>query len=262
MSDEALRVVDELAAALASARGAVAFTGAGISTESGIADFRSPGGVWSRYQPVPYDEFLASHEARRRFWAARREMYETLKTARPNAGHYALARLEALGRLRAVITQNIDELHQQAGSRRVLELHGTARKVACVSCEQTYPSEEIHRRVVAGDEAPTCDACGGWLKSGTVSFGQPLPMDVWRESDRLARECDLFLAIGSSLQVQPAASLPVVAKRHGARLAIVTASETPLDDFADYLIRRPIGETFERIMGRVGPSTTGVEPRT
>ncbi|MFO0971916.1 MAG: Sir2 family NAD-dependent protein deacetylase [Phycisphaerae bacterium] len=245
MSDAALaRLID-----FARSNRTVAFTGAGISTESGIADFRSPGGVWSRHQPIPIDDFLASHDARRRFWAARREMYDTFVAARPNAGHHALARLESAGRLEAVITQNIDELHQLAGSRRVLELHGTARHVLCLDCQRRYPAGDIQARLVAGEEVPTCDACGGWLKSATVSFGQALPADVLNESFRLAQECELFLAIGSSLVVQPASLLPAAAQQAGARLVILTRSETPLDAVADVVIHASIGETLAALVG-------------
>jgi NAD-dependent deacetylase len=239
--------IRELVGMLSVARCAVAMTGAGISTESGIPDFRSPGGIWSRYQPVTIQEFMASHEARRRYWLIRKESYDGFIAARPNAGHVALARLEATGRLAAVITQNIDELHQMAGSRRVLELHGTARKVICLSCDRRYTAEEIQPRLLAGEEVPTCD-CGGWLKSATVSFGQALPVDVLSEAMRLSRECDVFLAIGSSLVVEPAASLPRIAVDRGARLAIITLSETPLDDAAEIVVRQPIGETFERVL--------------
>ncbi len=253
-----LHQIEPLTEKIRIASRAVAFTGAGISTESGIPDFRSPGGVWSKYQPVPFDEFVASQEARRRFWRMRREAYDAFAGARPNEGHRALANLEAAGRLAAVITQNIDGLHQQAGSRRVLELHGTAREVACLDCARRYRDSEIQQRLVGGVDVPTCDECGGWLKSATVSFGQVLPADVLAESARLARESDLFLVIGSSLVVQPAASLPVLARDAGAVLAIVNRDPTPLDDAADFVIRAPIGETFARIMRLL--QTDGARP--
>lgn len=245
---ESTQAIESLSRTWSAAGCVVAFTGAGMSTESGIPDFRSPGGVWSRYQPVTIQEFLASHDARKRFWQIRRESYDEFVAARPNAGHLALARLEERGRLAAVITQNIDELHQLAGSRRVLELHGTARRVVCLSCDRRYTAEEIQRRLVTSEEAPVCDSCGGWLKSATVSFGQALPEDVLAESVKLARQCDLFVAIGSSLVVEPAASLPRIARSRGARLAIITRSDTPLDPMADWVIHRSIGETFERLM--------------
>jgi len=241
--DDAL---DRLSDLLKSSRRAVAFTGAGISTESGIPDFRSPGGVWSRYQPVTIQDFLANQEARRTFWKIRKESYEDFVAARPNAGHSALARLESAGRLVAIITQNIDELHQLAGSLSVLELHGTARQVLCLACGKRWPAAEIQKLLMEGIEVPTCDACGGWLKSATVSFGQALPAGVLAEATRLAKQCDLFLSLGSSLVVQPAALLPVVAKQSGATLVIVNNSETPLDEIADLVIRGPIGDTLAR----------------
>jgi NAD-dependent deacetylase len=240
-----------LADALQSARVAVAFTGAGISTESGIADFRSPGGVWSRHQPVMFDDFVNDASERRRFWQIRKETIPGMLAARPNAGHLALARLEEMGRLRGVITQNIDELHQRAGSRNVLELHGTAMKVHCLSCDKRWPCEEIQRRLEAGEEDFTCDDCGGLLKSMTISFGQAMPAEALLEASQWARDCDLFLAMGSSLVVHPAATLPVMARGRGARLIIINREPTPLDDLADPVICAPIGETLSAVMRRI-----------
>lgn len=222
----------------------VAFSGAGISTESGIPDFRSPGGVWSRHTPVMYQDFLSDPEERRRYWQIRKESIPSFLTAEPNAGHLALAKLEAQGRLVAVITQNIDELHQRAGSRRVLEVHGTAMKVHCLSCDKRYSCEDIQARLEAGEEDICCDDCAGIVKSMTVSFGQELPVDVWMESEQLSRQCDLFLALGSSLVVHPAAGLPEKAKRYGAKLVIINRDPTPLDDLADLVINDSIGETL------------------
>ncbi len=240
--------IGRLADLIRSSKHAIAFTGAGISTESGIPDFRSPGGLWSRYRPVTIQDFVASHEARQTFWKIRRESYADFVAARPNAGHIAIARLESTGPIAAVITQNIDELHQQAGSKRVLELHGTARHVLCLSCDKRWPAADIQKRVVAGEDVPTCDECGGWLKSATVSFGQQLPADVLAEAAHLAKSCDLFLAIGSSLTVQPAAMLPVYAHQAGAKLVIINQTETPLDDLAELIINQPIGPTFETVL--------------
>src|SRR5262245_15391568 len=169
-------------ALLRQARRIVAFTGAGVSTASGIPDFRSPGGVWSRYRPVPYDEFLASDEGRRRYWAYKRETHAAFAGARPNAAHRALVALERDGRLLAVVTQNIDGLHQDAGSARVVEVHGTNRRLECVQCGRTGPVEEAMR--AAG--VPTCEACGGWVKPATVSFGQDLRQEVLAEAFQLA----------------------------------------------------------------------------
>jgi len=244
--------VDSLAAWLAAAQAGVAFTGAGISTESGIPDFRSPGGVWTRHKPVLYDEFVQSREARTRFWRARMEMYREFAAARPNDGHRALARLESLGRIAAVLTQNIDGLHQIAGSRNVIELHGTARIVACIGCKKEWQPEIVHARIESGEDAPDCEACGAPLKSKTISFGQAMPEAEMAEAVRLATSCDLFIAVGSSLVVEPAASLPRLAKRYGAKLAIVNREATPLDTVADLVIRAPIGEALRMVVDRTG----------
>jgi len=247
-----VRSVQQLVDWLRETKRGVAFTGAGISTESGIADFRSPGGLWSRHTPVMFQDFLADPAERRRFWQIRREMIPAFLAARPNAGHVALARLEKMGRLAAVITQNIDELHQRAGSRRVLEIHGTAMKVHCLSCDKRWPADEIQVRLEAGEDQLLCDECGGLLKSMTVSFGQELPPAIWLESMQLARDSDLFLAMGSSLVVYPAASLPEAAKRYGARLVIINREPTPMDASADLVIHGSIGATMEVVMQRLG----------
>lgn len=241
-----MELADQLAGWLRDARHAVAFTGAGISTESGIPDFRSPGGVWSRTKPVYWEEFLASRAARVRYWKFRLEAYRDFRDAMPNDGHLALSRLEAAGRLAGVITQNIDGLHQLAGSRRVIELHGTARVVACISCGREWTPEEVHARIERGDEAPDCDDCGAPLKSRTISFGQPMPVREMEEAVALADASDLFIAIGSSLVVEPAASIPARAKANGSRLVIINRDATPLDDAADMVIRTPIGDTLRR----------------
>ncbi len=222
----------------------VAFTGAGVSTASGVPDFRSPGGLWSRYQPVTIQEFVRSAEARRRYWAYKRESYVDFVGARPNDAHHALARLEADGRLVALITQNIDGLHQEAGSRKVLELHGTNRRVVCLDCGVRQPADDVQRRLREGCEVPECEECGGMLKADTVSFGQALPDDLLRESFRLAEECDLMLVLGSSLLVQPAASIPQAAVAAGASLVIVNREATPLDAAATVVLH---GEV-ERIL--------------
>ena len=235
-----------LAEMIRQAEKVVAFTGAGISTESGIADFRSPGGVWSRHQPVLFEDFIRDAEERRRFWRMRRELLPTMLKAQPNQGHRALAALESRGRLLAVITQNIDELHQKAGSRRVVEIHGTAMKVHCLDCDNRWPADEFQTRLDAGEEDFTCDLCGGLLKSMTVSFGQGIPPAVWQEAAALSKSCDLFLAIGSSLVVQPAAALPEAARRHSARLVVINRETTPLDSQANLVIHAPIGETLDR----------------
>ncbi len=242
----------QLAAWLSDTTTGVAFTGAGISTESGIADFRSPGGVWSRHQPVMYQDFLSDEAERRRYWEIRKESVPEFLAAKPNAGHVALAQLEDRGHLSAVITQNIDELHQRAGSRRVLEVHGTAMRVHCLSCDKRYLCEEIQVRLEAGDLEPRCDDCEGILKSMTVSFGEDLPAQVWAESVELAGACDLFLALGSSLVVYPAAGLPETAVRNGAKLVIINRDPTPMDPSAALVIHGPIGEAMTAVMAAIG----------
>jgi NAD-dependent deacetylase len=227
---------------LGASRCTVAFTGAGVSTASGVPDFRSPGGIWSRYQPVTIQEFVASEEARRRYWRYKKETYGDFAAARPNPAHHALARLEREGRLASVVTQNIDGLHQEAGSRAVLELHGTNRRVSCLACGGSYPAALIQDRLVAGCEVPACDACGGILKAATVSFGQALPAEVLAEAWRLATACDLLLVLGSSLVVQPAAALPAAAAEAGALVVIVNREATPLDGLAAHVLRGAVEE--------------------
>ena len=235
-------MLEEARRVLASSRTTVAFTGAGVSTASGVPDFRSPGGIWSRYQPVTIQQFLASEDARRSYWRYKKETYGDFAAARPNAAHQALARLEGDGRLAAVITQNIDGLHQEAGSRAVLELHGTNRRVCCLSCGQSYPAALIQARLLAGCEVPSCDGCGGILKAATVSFGQALPRDVLADAWRLATACDVFLVLGSSLVVQPAAALPEAAAAAGAAVVIVNREPTPLDSLAAHVLRGAVEE--------------------
>jgi NAD-dependent deacetylase len=238
---------EQVARWLASARSAVVLTGAGISTESGIPDFRSPGGVWSKYRTVYFDEFLESAESRHEYWRQKCEMHREFRDAQPNAGRQALARWEAAGRIRGVITQNIDGLHQMAGSREVLELHGTARQAACLDCVARYDINPLVESFLGNDRVPECPACGGQLKHATISFGQQLPENVLMEANRWASKADLMLAIGSSLVVTPAAILPRTAKVHGARLAIINRDPTPLDDCADAILRGSIGELLTEI---------------
>jgi NAD-dependent deacetylase len=242
------KFVEKIAQLILDSQKAIAFTGAGISTESGIADFRSPGGIWSRYQPVYYRDFLNSEDARRQYWTMKKEGYYELKMAKPNDGHLALARLEEEGKIVGVITQNIDGLHQDAGSRRVLELHGTSRSCLCLECDARFDPDDIQKRLEAGVEIPLCDHCGGIVKSATISFGQPLPADVLAEAFDLSMNTDLVLALGSSLVVEPAASIPLQAKNNGAHLVIINNTETSLDRLADVVIHEPIGETLKQVM--------------
>ncbi|MHC5110391.1 MAG: SIR2 family NAD-dependent protein deacylase [Planctomycetota bacterium] len=236
------------------ARRGVAFTGAGISTESGIPDFRSPGGVWSREKPVMYDDFMSDRSERVRYWKMREEIYKDTLNAKPNEGHLALAELQRRGHLCGVITQNIDGLHQDAGSDPVIELHGTNRIVACQHCGQEWKPEVILARIDAGDDAPVCEACGGPIKSKTISFGQAMPRQEMEAALDLAVNADLLLAMGSSLVVEPAASFPRYAKQAGATLVIVNNTATPLDDQADLVVREPIGETMRRVLQQLGES--------
>ena len=246
MADDNQRI-DFIASWLNHAERVVAFTGAGISTESGIPDFRSPGGVWATSRPVYFDEFLASPDARYEYWRQKAIAHRDFQASRPNAGHCVLSRWEAAERLEAVITQNIDGLHQDAGSQNVLELHGTARFVSCLQCHARFDADSMVKRFEADDAVPPCPDCDGLLKHATVSFGQQLPSDVLDEACRLSRGADVFLAIGSSLVVEPAASLPRLARQHGARLVIVNRDATPLDDIADMVLHEPIGESMTRI---------------
>ncbi len=226
---------------LAAARSAVVITGAGISTESGIPDFRSPGGVWSKYRTVYFDEFMRSAAARHEYWRQKCEAHREFASAEPNVGHRVLAKWERAGRLRGVVTQNIDGLHQIAGSRRVLELHGTAREALCLDCGVRLPIDPLVDQFLAESRVPECPECGGRLKHATISFGQALPADVLEEAARWCEEADLMLAVGSSLVVTPAAGLPRLAKETGARLVIVNRDPTPLDRAADAVLRDSIG---------------------
>lgn len=231
--------LDTLAGMIASARRILAFTGAGISTESGIPDFRSPGGVWDRYAPIRYQDFLRDAESRRETWRRGLHTYPVVAGAQPNAAHLALVELERRGRLAAVVTQNIDGLHQKAGHdpNVVVELHGNAHRVRCIECGAGFEREQIHQRVVAGEEEPPCAVCGGTLKPSTVSFGEPMPVEAMRRAESEARACDLCLVIGSSLVVYPAAAVPEYAIQAGAPLAIVNATPTHLDDAAAAVLR-------------------------
>jgi NAD-dependent deacetylase len=236
---------------LRGARHPVALTGAGLSTESGIPDFRSPGGVWERFRPVEYAEFLASHEARKEHWRYKRATVPAMLAAEPNAAHHALAQLEAAGRLQGVITQNIDALHQRAGSCRVLELHGTNLEAVCLRCEARSPIGDALAALDAGEEVPRCARCGGWLKPATVSFGQALPADVLGEATELAQRSDAFLALGSSLLVTPAASLAGLAKQSGGALIIINLTETPYDRVADAVVHERIVAVLAQIAAAV-----------
>ena len=242
----------QLADWIKESRNIVVFTGAGISTESGIPDFRSPGGIWSRFDPseLTYQNFVASPAIRRKFWEFYRENWKESSGAQPNSAHRAVAALERQGKLTAVITQNIDRLHQAAGNSpaKVLELHGTMWEVRCLSCNFYYPWKEIYNLLEEGKEVGNCHQCGGLLKPATVSFGQSLPAETLREAQRCSMDCDLFICIGSSLVVYPAAQLPETAKNSGAKLVIINRERTPLDGIADLNIRGEAGEIMTGLL--------------
>ncbi len=232
---------------LADAKSAVAFTGAGISTESGIPDFRSPGGVWATSQPVYFDDFVRSADARAEYWRQKSESHGDFFNSQPNIAHQGLAEWESQGRLRGVITQNIDGLHQVAGNKSVLELHGTARFVSCLDCQWRIDANPMVEQFQQTGEVPNCPECGGLLKHATVSFGQSLPSDVLQTAMQWSRECDVFLVMGSSLVVEPAASLPALAAQNGAHLAIINRDPTPLDAIADLVVNAALGETIAAV---------------
>jgi NAD-dependent deacetylase len=230
----------------------IVFTGAGISTESGIPDYRSQGGIWDKFRPVYFDEFMSSRDAREEYWRRWKELYTGITRAEPNAGHVAIAKLDRMGLLNAVITQNIDGLHQASGlaDEKIIELHGNTRRIRCMTCRKITPTEEIQTRLDSGDAAPQC-RCGGYLKPDTISFGQAMPVNEVERAAVLSRTSDFFLVVGSTLLVQPAAHMPIYASQNGAFLAIVNLSETPCDNMCDVLIRGKAGEVLEQIVKEV-----------
>ena len=254
-------LLDRAAELLATTGRIVAFTGAGVSTESGIPDFRSPTGLWGRYDPddFSFPNFMRSEDARRRYWAVGRELYAAIRGAQPNAAHRALVTLERLGLLDCVITQNVDNLHQQAGTDpgKVIELHGNATRVRCLRCDRRYARDEIQQRLVAGEPVPACEACGGILKPLTVLFGEPMPAGVVDVAAERSRAAGSFLVVGSSLAVYPAAYMPNHAKEAGARLVVVNLTPTRLDHVADVMLAGPAGPIVagivERVEARVRP---------
>jgi len=224
----------------------VPFTGAGISTECGIPDFRSPGGLWSQNRPIPFDAFLASAAMRDEAWRRRLAMQEQFAAAQPGRGHRALASLHRRGKVRVVVTQNIDNLHQASGipAGQVIELHGNTMFAVCLDCNRRYEIDWVAARFAANGRAPVCEDCAGFIKTATVSFGQPMPEAAMQQATEAAQDCDLFLAIGSSLVVWPAAGFPLMAKRNGARLVIINREPTEFDDLADLVIRDDIGDVL------------------
>jgi NAD-dependent deacetylase len=246
------RTPDELARLIRNAERVVVFTGAGISTESGIPDFRSPGGVWSKMKPIMFQDFIASRQARRESWNRVFNRTAGWTGASPNAGHYAVARLVDLGKATSVITQNVDNLHQESGIHpdRVIEVHGNASYARCLNCAKRYELEALRPRWEA-DEDITCLFCTGLVKSATISFGQAMPeAEMERATDEAIR-ADLFLVLGSSLAVYPAAGLPLIAKESGSRLAIVNREQTGIDPHADLVLNKEIGALMSAVLERL-----------
>ena len=240
-----------LASLLAASRRAVIFTGAGVSTESGIPDFRSPGGIWERYRPIEFSDFLASEAMRVESWRRKFATEPELRAATPNRGHRAIAALVARGKASCVITQNIDGLHQASGvpDDSVIELHGNTTYARCLGCGRRFELDEIRGAFLRTERAPSCGDCGGHVKTATISFGQPLPEEALARSREEAIACDLFVAVGSSLVVQPAASLPILARRSAARLAILNRQPTGLDRLADLVLNLEAGRTLGEAVG-------------
>ncbi|MEZ5786860.1 MAG: Sir2 family NAD-dependent protein deacetylase [Xanthobacteraceae bacterium] len=236
-----------LAELIENARAVLPFTGAGISTECGIPDFRSPGGLWAKYRPIPFDEFVKRQDARDESWRRRFAMEGAFAAAQPGRGHRALASLYRAGKAPGVVTQNIDNLHQHSGidADDVVELHGNTTYAACLDCGRRYEIAWVREKFgAAGERAPDC-GCGGLIKTATISFGQPMPAAALRRAETLTRQCDLFLAIGSSLVVWPAAGMPLLAKQCGAKLAILNREPTEFDTIADLVIHDDIGGVLE-----------------
>jgi NAD-dependent deacetylase len=249
MTDEKIRKIAEK---IAAGGKNIIFTGAGISTESGIPDYRSQGGIWDKFQPVYFDEFMSSMDSRIEYWQRWVDLYDDLIQAKPNAGHLAIAELYRMNLLEAVITQNIDGLHQASGlpETSVIELHGNTCRIRCMSCSRISTKEAAYKRLLEGDRAPEC-GCGGYLKPDTVSFGQAMPMDRVNLAVKLSQDSDFFMVVGSTLVVQPAAHMPIYAKQNGAFLAIVTLSRTPCDAMCDVLVNQKAGGVLESIIQEV-----------
>ena len=246
--------IEQLAQLIIQSQKVIAFTGAGISTESGIPDFRSPGGIWSRYDPEDFtiQKFLSGPAARKTIWKMSIEG-GLLAEAKPNLAHYAIAELYELGKLDCVITQNIDNLHQRAGvpADRVFELHGHMEWALCLGCHRRFPMSEVLRKIEEGVEVPDCPECQGILKPDAVFFGEALPQETLQEAIRRAQNCDLFIVIGSTLAIYPAAYIPTYAREAGASLAIVNLTPTPFDQYASVIIRGKAGEIMSRVMEKI-----------
>lgn len=245
--------IEQLRALVDGASMIVPFTGAGISTECGIPDFRSPGGIWTRMRPIDFSDFIASQEARDESWRRRFAMEEQFGGAKPGRGHMALASLYRIGKSPGVVTQNIDNLHQVSGisAEHVIELHGNTTYATCLDCAARYELPWVRERLDAAQgRAPSCPSCGGHIKTATVSFGQAMPEEAMRRAEQMTLSADLFVAIGSSLVVWPAAGFPLMAKRNGARLVIINRDPTEFDDIADLVVRDDIGAVLAPFITR------------
>ncbi len=251
-------IAPDLATAISKLRGLIdgaqsiiPFTGAGISTECGIPDFRSPGGLWTKNQPIPFDAFMTSSEMRNESWRRRFVMEESFAKAQPGRGHRALATLYHVGKIPALVTQNIDNLHQASGIAPddIVELHGNTTYAHCLDCAERYELLWVREKFEAnGEQAPDC-SCGGYIKTATVSFGQAMPADAMQRAEDLSKHCDLFLAVGSSLVVWPAAGFPLMAKRNGTALVIINREPTEFDELADLVVRNDIGDVLAPFIG-------------
>jgi NAD-dependent deacetylase len=248
--------IDRLADMIAGSKHVVVFTGAGVSTESGIPDFRSPGGVWEQYDPseFTYQRFLSSAENRKMHWQFYRSGTLVSKDTKPNPAHYAIAEMYRMGKLDCLITQNVDNLHQQAGvpEEKVIELHGNMKWVKCLKCGKRTPIDEVVKRIEADNlEEPRCDKCNGILKPEGIFFGESLPEKALREATHYSHNCDLFIVIGSTLVVTPAAYMPSYAIQSGAKLVIINLSSTPLDRQAIMIIQAKAGEVMPKVLERL-----------
>ncbi|MDR4306474.1 NAD-dependent deacetylase [Chelatococcus sambhunathii] len=245
------RKIEALRKLIAEARSAVVFTGAGISTGSGIPDFRSPGGIWAKNRPIDFQQFLSSAEMRREAWRRKFAIDDATRGAKPNAAHRAVARLVETGTAAVVVTQNIDGLHGASGvpDDKLIELHGNGTYAACLDCGRRHELDEVRRVFEATGDPPDCRACGGFVKSATISFGQAMPVDAMERAHAAAEEADLFLALGSSLVVYPAAALPITAKRAGAALVIANREPTDFDPYADLVLRSDLVALFAPYAG-------------
>jgi NAD-dependent deacetylase len=242
--------IEDATQALSTAQKILVFTGAGMSTGSGIADFRGPQGVWKRRQPVYIDDFLSQHESRMEYWDYKREGYASFKAAQPNKGHMALVELEKAGRLHGLVTQNVDGLHSIAGNTddKVVELHGTNRKVACLSCDHSEEPARAFEEFDTTEQPPKCPECGGWLKPATISFGQSLRQEDLEKASGWTEDCDFVISLGSTLSVHPAASIPLMAARNGAPYLIINQGATDHDSLADFRLEGDLTELLPGLL--------------